>query len=86
MKGQVEFFNNMKGWGIIKGENQESFFIHHIDIVDVKFFPSGKPTKFRTLSEGQLVEFDVEESTTGRHSAAKNLRIFEDAQVQETTA
>lgn len=78
MIGTVEFFNNVKGWGIIKGENSTSYFIHHVDIVDDRFFPKGKPAKFRTLAEGQRVEFDVESSTNGKHDAAKNLRIVDD--------
>jgi len=76
IKGNVEFFNNIKGWGIIKGENGTSFFIHHNDIVDVSFFPDSKPDRFRTLKNGQEVVFTPEPSN-GKFFAAKNLVIAE---------
>jgi len=75
MNGVVEFFNNVKGWGLIKGEGGQIFFIHHKDIVDERFFPKNKPDKFRTLKDGQLVEFSVSTDFNKKHPPAKNLRI-----------
>ena len=73
MKGNVEFFNNDVGWGFIKGENNQSYFIHHTDIVDVKFFPDNSPNKFRTLKDGQEVQFEVDENVDKPHHAARKL-------------
>lgn len=56
ISGSVEFFNNLKGWGVITAEG-ESFFVHHSHIVDKKFFPDGKPRRFRTLKAGSKVSF-----------------------------
>ena len=54
--GTVEFFNAVKGWGLLKS-GDETFFVHHKNIIDKRFFPAGKPNKFRTLKAGQKVEF-----------------------------
>lgn len=62
MLGKVEFFNNPKGWGVIKNEHGESFFVHHKDIVDKKFFPESGPKKYRTLKPGQEVSFVIKET------------------------
>ncbi|HZG87302.1 cold shock domain-containing protein [Paenibacillus sp.] len=60
VRGKVKFFDDTKGWGFISGDNGDSYFVHHRDIcVD----------GWRTLSEGQLVEFDVETTDRGRKAA-----------------
>ncbi len=78
MIGCVEFFNNIKGWGIIKEEStEEKFFVHHSDIEDERFFPENKPDKFRTLSEGQNVTFDNEDKVhDGLYPKAKGVKII----------
>jgi len=53
MKGKVKWFNDKKGYGFITGDDGKDVFVHHSAIVS---------EGFRTLSEGQEVEFDV---TTG---------------------
>jgi cold shock CspA family protein len=60
MTGDVAFFNNQKGWGLITTEG-ESFFVHHTHIVDKRFFPEGKPKRFRTLKAGTKVTFTPED-------------------------
>ena len=75
IKGNVEFFNNAKGWGIIRGANGDSYFIHHNDIVDVKFFPHNEPKRFRTLEDGEKVIFEVGTKGDSKFSPAKNLVI-----------
>lgn len=65
LSGTVEFFNNVKGWGVISAEN-ESFFCHHSQITDGKFFPEGKPRKFRTLKAGMKVSFIPGEIREGK--------------------
>lgn len=62
MEGKVEFFNNPKGWGIIKNSVGESFFVHHNDIVDERFYPDNRPARYRTLNPGQEVSFVIKET------------------------
>jgi len=74
MNGRVKFFNNAKGWGIIETEEDKSFFVHHSDIDDERFYPIGKPVKFRTLSPGQLVSFQIHLSDK-KYLSAKQVKI-----------
>lgn len=76
MNGVVKFFNNIKGWGIVKNESGESFFIHHGDIADKRFYPDKSPDKFRTLKDGQGVTFEVEKKADAKYHTARNLRIL----------
>jgi CspA family cold shock protein len=55
-KGTVKWFNESKGFGFIAREDGDDIFVHHTSI-------SG--TGFKTLSEGQTVEFDVEKTPKG---------------------
>jgi CspA family cold shock protein len=48
--GKVKWFNNEKGYGFIVKENYDDIFVHYSAILD---------DGFKTLSEGQLVEFDL---------------------------
>ncbi|KAB2841203.1 cold-shock protein [Deltaproteobacteria bacterium PRO3] len=52
-RGKVKWFNNNKGFGFIEQENGQDVFVHYSAI-------SGDG--YKTLSEGQTVEFDL---TTG---------------------
>ena len=54
MKGNVKFFNSMKGFGFIAGEDGEEYFVHQSDL------PEGL-----TLNENDAVEFDVEQGDRG---------------------
>lgn len=54
--GQVKWFNDLKGFGFITQEGGEDVFVHYSAI-------EGKG--FRTLIEGQPVEFDVSEGPKG---------------------
>ena len=54
--GTVKWFNNDKGYGFIKRETGEDVFVHHTAI---------QSTGFRTLEEGQRVEFDVTSGPKG---------------------
>ena len=53
VRGTVKWFNNQKGYGFITPENGKDVFVHHTAI---------KGDGYRTLEEGQAVEFDI---TTG---------------------
>ena len=48
-EGKVIWFNNAKGYGFID-YNGEQVFVHYSSILD---------DGFKTLNEGQLVEFDL---------------------------
>lgn len=48
--GKVKWFNNEKGYGFIVKENYDDIFVHYSAILD---------DGFKTLTEGQLVEFDL---------------------------
>ena len=48
--GKVKWFNNEKGYGFIVKENYDDIFVHYSSILD---------DGVKTLSEGQLVEFDL---------------------------
>ncbi|MGD1107428.1 MAG: cold-shock protein, partial [Terracidiphilus sp.] len=49
-QGTVKWFNDAKGFGFLSRENGEDVFVHHTAI---------KSTGFRSLQEGQKVQFDV---------------------------
>lgn len=54
--GQVKFFNESKGFGFISQSNGPDVFVHYSAIQN-----SG----FRTLSEGQQVQFTVTQGQKG---------------------
>ena len=56
MKGKVKWFNNEKGYGFIDHMDGEDIFVHYSAI---------KHDGFKTLSEGQRVEFDLIETPKG---------------------
>ncbi len=60
--GIVKWFSDKKGFGFIEQEEGGDIFVHHSAIT-----MSG----FRTLSEGERVTFEVED--TDRGPAAKNV-------------
>jgi CspA family cold shock protein len=55
-QGSVKWFDAQKGFGFIERPDGSDIFVHYSDIV-------GKG--FRTLSEGQWVEFQVTQSNKG---------------------
>ena len=56
MKGRVKWFNNDKGYGFIDYPEGEDIFVHYSAI---------KQEGYKTLSEGQEVEFDLIETAKG---------------------
>ena len=56
MKGTVKWFNNQKGYGFITGPDGNDIFVHYTGL---------NMEGFKTLDEGQEVEFDVVDGTKG---------------------
>lgn len=54
--GTVKWFNNQKGFGFIEQENGPDVFVHHSGI---------KMDGFRTLNEGDKVQFNIEQGEKG---------------------
>ena len=58
--GKVKWFNDAKGYGFIAREDGPDVFVHHTAIL---------AEGFRSLSEGQVVEFDITEGPKGLQAA-----------------
>ena len=58
-KGVVKWFNNQKGYGFITPENGNDVFVHHSAI---------KGDGYKSLEEGQQVEFDIEKGPKGEQA------------------
>jgi len=61
--GTVKFFNNEKGFGFISREQGDDVFVHFSNI---------QGSGYKTLEEGQRVEFDVAPGRKGEE--AQNVR------------
>lgn len=59
-KGKVKWFNEKKGFGFIEQEEGGDVFVH---------FSAIQGDGFKTLTEGQLVEFDVIQGRKGPQAA-----------------
>ena len=56
MKGTVKWFNSQKGYGFISDETGNDVFLHYSGL---------NMNGFKTIDEGQEVEFDVVEGSKG---------------------
>ena len=56
MRGKVKWFNNQKGFGFISVEDGKDVFVHYTGL---------KMEGFKTLDEGEEVEFDEQEGAKG---------------------
>ncbi len=66
MKGIVKWFNDAKGYGFIVSEkNNEDIFVHFSSII---------MQGFKTLKEGQKVDFDILETSKGKQ--ASDVKMF----------
>jgi CspA family cold shock protein len=54
--GKVKWFNDAKGFGFIEQESGDDVFVHHTAI---------QSEGFKTLAEGQNVEFELTEDPKG---------------------
>jgi CspA family cold shock protein len=60
IKGTVKWFNGTKGYGFIARENGPDVFVHYSAI---------RGNGFRSLEEGQKVEFTVEQGPKGAQAS-----------------
>ena len=67
--GVVKWFNNAKGYGFVTPDDgEEDVFVH---------FSAIEMDGYKTLKEGQAVEFEIEQGPKGLH--AQNLRHAENS-------
>src|SRR5207249_8494539 len=59
-RGTVTWFNDQKGYGFIEAEGAREVFVHHSAI---------EGRGFRTLHEGDQVEFEIRNSARGAEAA-----------------
>ena len=60
MTGKVKWFNAEKGYGFIEREDGGDVFVH---------FSAIQSEGFKTLEEGQAIEFDVVQGNRGEQAA-----------------
>ncbi len=56
VRGRVKWFNDKKGYGFISRENESDIFVH---------FSAIKKEGFKTLNEGDEVEFEISNGPKG---------------------
>ena len=56
VKGTVKWFNDKKGFGFLSREEGDDVFVHHTSI---------QAEGFKSLQEGQEVEFEVQDGPKG---------------------
>ena len=64
IEGTVKWFNESKGFGFLSHEGGPDVFVHHSEI---------KAEGFRTLNEGDKVQFEITESPKGPRAANVSL-------------
>ena len=58
-RGKVKWFNDSKGYGFIEQDGGEDVFVN---------FSAIQMDGFKTLAEGQVVEFEVQNGDKGLHA------------------
>ena len=59
-EGTVKWFNEAKGFGFLSHEGGPDVFVHHTEI---------RAEGFRTLNEGEKVQFEIVDSPKGPRAA-----------------
>ena len=59
-KGTVKWFNNQKGYGFISVDDGKDIFVHYSAV---------KGDGYKSLQEGQQVEFDIIQSPKGAQAS-----------------
>jgi len=59
-RGKVKWFNDAKGYGFIEQEGGDDVFVH---------FSAIQMDGFKTLQEGQAVEFEIQNGDKGLHAS-----------------
>lgn len=62
--GTVKWFNASKGYGFIKRDSGDDVFVHYKSIIG---------TGYKSLKQGEPVEFDIEQTEKGLQ--AKNVTV-----------
>lgn len=65
-KGTVKWFNAEKGYGFIAQEGGPDVFVH---------FTAIQGQGFKSLNEGDRVEFEIEPGKDGKGPQAKNVKL-----------
>jgi CspA family cold shock protein len=60
VQGRVAWFNNVRGYGFIERDDGPDVFVHYSAIVG---------EGYRTLNEGDTVEFEIVQGTNGPQAA-----------------
>jgi CspA family cold shock protein len=63
-KGRVKWFNDKKGYGFLERDGGDDVFVHYTAI---------EGEGFRTLYEGQVVEFEITEGPKGPQASKVTL-------------
>ncbi len=61
VQGKVKWFNGEKGYGFITREGGPDLFVHYSEI---------QASGYRTLNEGDLVEFEITDGKKGKQASA----------------
>ncbi|MEW6170575.1 MAG: cold shock domain-containing protein [Candidatus Omnitrophota bacterium] len=64
-KGKVKWFSNQKGYGFVTSEDGKDIFVHYSAI---------QGDGYKTLAEGQEVEFEIEKGPKGEQATKVNKR------------
>ncbi len=73
LKGKVKWFSEVKGYGFIEVAGRKDVFVH---------FSAIQKQGFKTLSEGQPVEFEIEDGEKGPQ--ASNVAFLDASQAVES--
>ena len=70
IKGQVKWFNESKGFGFITpADGSKDVFVH---------FSAIQGNGFKTLAEGQNVEFEIQDGQKGPAAVERNCYLIQD--------